>query len=140
MDIRSAFPSKYLKAGDLNGREAIVYVKDVQMEMIGEGSSTDQRPVVYFEGKNKGLALNKTNGNTIAEIYGWNTDAWRGKPIVIFESRTTFKGRPVDCLRVRIPTGSELRTQAGEEPPEEEPPPPEDPPESPEPAGDGIPF
>jgi hypothetical protein len=52
------------------------------MEMIGD----DERPILYFGGKEKGLALNKTNANTIANVFGDDTEDWRGGEIVLFET------------------------------------------------------
>lgn len=140
MDIRKAFPSKYLKAGDLNGREVTAVMDRVEMEVVGQGKDQEEKPIVYFRNGKKGLCLNVTNSNTIAEVYGWDTREWAGKPVVIFETKTNFAGRMVDCLRVRVPTGSELRQHAGEEPSEEQPPPPEEPPGWDEASTEETPF
>ena len=47
MKISSAFPSKYLKAADLQGKQVTVVMSHVTMETIGD----DERPVLYFKGK-----------------------------------------------------------------------------------------
>ena len=59
MRISSAFPSKYLKAADLQDKQVTVRMSHVETETIGD----DDRPVLYFQGKEKGLVLNKTNAN-----------------------------------------------------------------------------
>ena len=69
MRISAAFPSKYLKAADLQGKQVTVVMSHVTMETIGD----DERPVLYFKGKDKGLVLNKTNANTIADAFGDDT-------------------------------------------------------------------
>lgn len=99
MDIRTAFPSKYLKAADLQGEAVKVKIRDVTMEDLGD----DRKPVAYFENKEKGLVLNKTNGEAIAADCGWNTDTWIGVVIEIFPAKTQFNGSMVDTLRVRVP-------------------------------------
>lgn len=102
MRISSAFPSKYLKASDIpEGREIALQIDDVRMENMEQ--SRDEKPVLYFIDKTKGLVLNVTNGNTLADVYGDDTDAWHGKPVVLFSSTTSFQGKNVPCLRVRIP-------------------------------------
>ena len=68
MKIGSAFPSKYLKADDLNGTRALVTIDTVKVERIAGGE--DEKPVVYFERRDKGLVLNRTNATTISEIAG----------------------------------------------------------------------
>jgi len=99
MDMNAAFPSKYVKAADLQGKDVTAIVNLVQKEKMQNG---DELPVVYFKGKEKGLVLNKTNANTIIGIMGGaNTDAWTGKPITLFPTQTDFQGKIVDCIRIR---------------------------------------
>jgi hypothetical protein len=57
MKISEEFPSQYLKASDLGGRDIRVTMGRVEREKIG----TDNKLVLYFKGKDKGLVLNKTN-------------------------------------------------------------------------------
>ena len=99
MKIGEAFPSKYLKAADLQGRDVPVRIARVDMEDIGD---EDHKPVVYFEGKARGLVLNKTNANTIATMYGDDTDAWAGKTITLITAQVDFQGKSVEAIRVKI--------------------------------------
>lgn len=99
MRIDSAFPSTYLKAADLQGRNVTVTISHVRMEDVGD----DHKPVLYFVGKEKGLALNKTNSNNISALYGYETDDWTGKPIELFEAQVDYQGKSVPAIRVRIP-------------------------------------
>lgn len=99
MNIESAFPSTYLKASDLQGRTAIVTIASVSMETVG----TDQKPILYFQGKQKGMVLNRTNANNISHIYGPNTEAWAGQQIELFMAMVDFQGKTVEAIRVRVP-------------------------------------
>ena len=99
MNIIDAFPSKYIKASDLQGREVQVTINSVDMATFDNGD--ESKPCVYFQGKKKGLILNKTNANTIIDIYGPDTDYWHGKQITIFPTQTVFKGATTDCIRVK---------------------------------------
>jgi hypothetical protein len=99
MRISSAFPSKYVKAADLQGKQATVVISHVTMEMIGD----DERPILYFGGKEKGLVLNKTNANTIANVFGDDTEDWRGGEIVLFETTVDFQGKSMPAIRCRVP-------------------------------------
>ena len=50
---------------------------------------------MYFEGKPKGLVLNKTNANTISDAYGDETEHWEGKEIVLYEAEVEqYQGLP----------------------------------------------
>lgn len=107
MDINAAFPSDFLKAADLQDRPHILAMSNVQMEKVGD----DTKPCVYFQGKQRGLLLNKTNANTISAIYGTNTEGWMGQNIEIFPTTTDFQGKLVDCIRVR-PAGVNVGSPA----------------------------
>lgn len=97
MNINAAFPSAYLKAADLNGQRVTVTMSHVKEEKIGE----DKRPVLYFQGKEKGIVLNKTNANSIASAYGFDTDDWAGQRIEIFPMDVEFQGKMVEAIRVK---------------------------------------
>ena len=99
MQISAAFPSEFLKAADLQGREVKVTVDRVEMREVGDGD----KPVLFFQGKEKGVVLNKTNADTLASAYGEETDGWAGQPIVLFTTSVLFEGRRVQGIRVRIP-------------------------------------
>lgn len=103
MKVSQAFPSNYLKASDLQGRQPQVTISGYKMETIGD----DQKPVVYFQGKEKGLVLNKTNANNIAAAYGDDMDDWQGKSVVLFSAWVDFQGKSVEAIRVRMPKPGE---------------------------------
>lgn len=96
-NINDAFPSKWIRGEDLQGRQVRVIIDDVAMETIGD----DNKPVVYFRGKSKGLVLNKTNSNRISDLLGSaDPRTWRGKEIWLHTERTDFQGKRVDAVRV----------------------------------------
>lgn len=96
--INDAFPSKYIKASDLKGRALAVTIEHVTEEKIGN----DSKAVVYFQHKEKGLVLNKTNATRIAELVGSGMFSdWHGAQIAIFPTTTDYQGKTVDCIRIR---------------------------------------
>ena len=97
VSINEMYPSKYLKAADLQGRNIVVTISLVEIEKIGD----DNKPVIYFLGKTKGAVLNKTNASNIAILYGDETEDWVGKEIVLFPAMVDFQGRTVEAIRVR---------------------------------------
>lgn len=108
MRISEAFPSNYLKAADLQGRNALVKIDRAEYEMIGQ----DKKMVLYFQGKEKGMVCNKTNANNIAHLYGEETDDWRGHEIVLFEAMVDYQGKTVPAIRVRAPQRKPAPQQA----------------------------
>lgn len=99
MELSNIFPSKYIKASDLQGREINVAISEANIEEIGQ----DKKLVLYFQGKEKGLVCNRTNADRIAHAYGTNTDQWIGREIVLFTDLVPFQGKTVEAVRVRTP-------------------------------------
>jgi arabinogalactan endo-1,4-beta-galactosidase len=99
MNINEVFPSKYLKASDLQGRQVTVKIDRAEQELLGD----DRKMILYFQGKEKGLVCNKTNANNIAAMYGPDTDNWQGQEVTLFEAMVDFQGKTVAAIRVRAP-------------------------------------
>jgi hypothetical protein len=101
-DYRSMFDRDYIGAWDLGGKDVTVTIASVAAgELVGNGGKKAKKPIVKFEGKEKGFALNKTNGKIIAGMYGTDTTAWIGKRITIYPTETTFGSEQMECIRVR---------------------------------------
>jgi len=108
MKISEEFPSQFIKASDLGGREVKVVMANVERETIG----SDKKLVLYFKGKQKGLVLNKTNAATIGDAYGDDTEDWFDQPLILFSIKTDFQGKVVDGLRCRVPTAKDNKPAA----------------------------
>lgn len=103
MNINNAFPSKYLKSGDITDEDMVLTISHVEIENVGQGGDTELKPIVYFTETDKGLVLNKTNAATIAKVVGTpETDGWPGKKIALFATEVDFQGKQTLALRVRI--------------------------------------
>lgn len=100
MNIQTAYPSNYLRADDLNGKAVNVVIDRIEMEEVGQGRNKETKPVIYFKGKEKGLVCNKTNANTIAKLYGGETDEWIGNSITLKPAEVEFQGEMVLSIRV----------------------------------------
>src|SRR5690349_12419414 len=100
MLMTDVFTSKFLRAADLQGRAARVFIARVEMAMMNDGKP---KPILYFQGKEKGLALNKTNANTIMNAYGPETNNWTGAQIELYPAEVDFQGKMVQAVRVRVP-------------------------------------
>ncbi len=99
MNVDDIYSSgKSLKADDLKGRAHKLKISEVDTAKFDNG----MKLVLKFEGKEKGLVLNKTNAKVVAKYYGKDTLGWVGKPIEIFPTETEFNGSLVDCIRVRV--------------------------------------
>lgn len=119
MNVNDAFPSNYLKSSDLQGRAIRVKIREVAYETIG--NSGDNKIVLHFQGKNKGMICNRTNCMTITEMWGPETDNWIGGELELFSTKVPFQGKLTDAIRVRP-----IATNAAKRGKEAPPPPPAD--------------
>lgn len=102
MKLNEAFPSNYLKAADLNGHNVTVTIVSVELVELGQGRDKETKLLIAFRGKDKQLVCNKTNANTIAKLYGDDTDSWIGQKITIGPREVEFQGDMVQAIRVSI--------------------------------------
>jgi len=100
MDIGMAF-SSFLTHKNVSDEPIVAAIEKVEVQEIGQ--EKERKPVLFLEGQAKGLVLNKTNANTIAALYGPETDLWTGKMIELYATKCTFMGQLKDCIRVREP-------------------------------------
>lgn len=104
-DFRSMYDSNWIYAFDLKGRDVTVTIKEVRAAKVKNADKKEQRkPVLFFkESKDaRGLVLCKTNGKSIAAMYGNDTDGWLGKRVTLFPTVTDAFGQSnVECIRIR---------------------------------------
>jgi hypothetical protein len=106
MKISEEFPSKYLKAADLGGKEVRVIMQHVEKEKLGD----DMKLALYFKGKDKAVILNKTNANTIADAYGDDSEDWFDQPLILFSVMVDFQGKVGPAIRCRVPTAKDNKS------------------------------
>lgn len=108
-DYRTFFDDKWLKAWDLDGREFTVKIIKVEAGEVFDPKTNKKtkKPVLWFQGARKPLAINKTIGAVIAGMYSPKVEAWVGKFVTLFPTTTQMAGNTVDCIRVKpgVPKG-----------------------------------
>lgn len=104
--VSEIFPSKYLEAADLDGKEFCVVIESVEERHQGDGKDGKKfvKPLVKFRKAKKGLVLNKTNAKIIRDrlCYGNEMQDWVGKPITLYPTTcNAFGEKDTPCIRVR---------------------------------------
>ncbi len=116
------YPSKYVKAADLRGKDVTVIVAGASWEnLIMAGGKRDRKVSLHLKsvsGKplEKKLIVGKTVLRQIAASLGGEKDVarWNGKPITIYPDKCRGgDGSQVECIRVRVKVSA-----SREEPPE----------------------
>lgn len=66
----------------------------------------ERKPVLFFQGKDKGLVLNKSKAAILASAYSPETDGWHNREIAIYPTKVNFQGQMVDSIGIE-PVASE---------------------------------
>lgn len=114
---RSFMDSELLFHYDLPpDRDVIVTIDRVDGgKVTGTGGKSSKKPMLYFRGKKKPLALNATNGKTIERIAGTpDISKWGGIHVALYVTTTQWGGETVPCIRVR-PTAAKAPAQSASE-------------------------
>lgn len=101
MKLSQLFPSRYLRADDIDGDTPVIIKELVFDKMKDEDGKEEEKPVLLFKGVEKGLVLNKTNAQRIEEQHGSETDDWMGKRISLTTESVTAFGKTQWAIRVK---------------------------------------
>ena len=109
MKMNDVFPSKYLKADDLEDGDLTLTIRNedpvTHEEFTQKGKPTpDNKPVLHFkERDSKPLVLNKTNWKTIGQALGSDdSDDWCGRQITLFATEVESFGEMTMAIRIRL--------------------------------------
>lgn len=114
MNYLSFFPGKYLRASDIEGDTPVTISKWKPEDIQNQEGRTEKHVILSFPELERGLVLNKTNGDAIAALYGPDMDQWIGKKICLVVRDVEAFGKLVPAIRIRKPTdeGSQSSTSA----------------------------
>ena len=129
MNVNDLYPSKYVKSDDLGNQRLTLQVAAIKLEEVAENEPA--KPVMYFNGKDKGMVLNKTNALLCSHVWGGETDQWTGQWLDLFVEPKMFQGKVVNGLSVapKLPNSQSAPEQpqtpnvapAAPQPPSEQP-------------------
>lgn len=86
--INKEFPSKYLKAEDLQGKATKAKISRIVPETVHnpERNQKASRLIAYFEGRDKGVILSKGRTDDLVKMYGENIQSSIGKEVVLMST------------------------------------------------------
>lgn len=125
MKVSDVLDKNFLFAGDLDGKEVTLTIESIAPKGTVKRESGEKidKPVLYFKGTNKGLAMNVTNLRSLQLQHGNEWDNWPGKRVtliptvvwiakamaerngnIILDESENGKKVSVPCIRVRVPS------------------------------------
>lgn len=96
VDWDELYPGRFIKAADLKGKNVTLTIASVDLEELEGDKGKQVKGVVGFEKTEKQLALNKTNGICLKEMFGKKVQGWVGKRVTLMPSM--WNGD--DCIRI----------------------------------------
>lgn len=100
VDFDQLYPGRFLKSGELLGKKVTVKIADVAIDELEGEKGKKIQGIIFLEGKDKQIVLNKTNGLCLRGMFGRKLSDWIGKRITIFQDKTKLAGEVVDCIRI----------------------------------------
>lgn len=98
LDYDQLFPGRFIKAGDLAGRDVTVTISAIDLEDLPQEKGGDRaKGIISFAKTKKKLVLNRTNGECIKAMFGRDTGEWIGKRITLYPA--DFNGDL--CIRIK---------------------------------------
>lgn len=98
--------SDFLKSADLKGKGVKLTIAKVGVQEFDEkgdsGPYKAKKLILGFEGTEKEMVVNKTNGRAIGAMYGDETDSWVGKELKLYTAMVDFQGSQVPAIRVQV--------------------------------------
>jgi hypothetical protein len=90
-DFDAMYGSKYLSVSDLKGQRPRRTIGKVEVaELKEKDGSTKRKRIIYFEGEEKPLVLNKTNATKLAMAFGKGSPDWIGARVELYSEMTTL--------------------------------------------------
>lgn len=114
MKKSDVFPSRFLKASDLNGDPITLTIASAGYETLKNYKGNDeQKLVIGFLKTKKHLVVNVTNWDAIVDATGQaDSDDWIGHKIEVYPSEAQVGAEMKPCIRVRGTAQGELKPKA----------------------------
>jgi hypothetical protein len=96
VDWDQLYPGRFIKTGDLLGKNVTLKIASIDLDELEGETGKKVKGVISFERTEKQLALNKTNGICLKEMFGKKVQEWVGKRVTLMPS--LWNGE--DCIRI----------------------------------------
>jgi hypothetical protein len=101
--VKDMIQSKFLRKEDFD-EDQVCTIKDCRLEDVGKENDQEQRWVLYFREREKGMVLNVTTIRVLEAAYGGDSDHWIGNKVMVYvDPNVSFGGKVVGGLRLRTP-------------------------------------
>lgn len=112
LDYDQLFPGRFIKAGDLQGRDVTLTISGIELQELPNDKGGDiTRGVISFERTKKQWVINRTNASCLRAMWDRDTSAWIGKRVTLYATEVSFGKERVLAIRVKGSPDIERDTQ-----------------------------
>lgn len=124
MKVSEVYPSNFIAAGDLDGREVTLTVERVadKNTVKREDKTLIDKAILYFKETPRGLVLGKTNAKRLQLAHGNVMEKWVGKNVTLYPTTTEIaksmaeqNGSPILAVRGKMATVPCIRVKIDKE-------------------------
>jgi hypothetical protein len=103
-DFAGAYGSQHVSAEEIGDRRLKWTVSHVEKTTMParEGKPAKDRAVLHFEGQKKTLVLNTTNYNMLRAAVSRHPGEWVGAALGVYTEWTSFGGKPIRGIRLKV--------------------------------------
>lgn len=115
--VSKEFPNRFVSGDEIGKAIVPVKIVNTKQEIVNAGTKDEEKVlVVYFEGKDRGVRLNKTRANEIKDITGSDdSDGWIGKQMFMKAVPQKAFGEWVNPIHFVKDAGGVTAAPVGEE-------------------------
>ena len=100
-DFSECYGGRFLNAAHVT-KPFVDVVDRVEVLEVEEGKKP--KPVLFLKHLERGIVLNATRYDAMAEIAGSrNTDDWAGYEVEVRKGKTNYAGKPTGCVELAVP-------------------------------------
>ena len=104
-DFDAMYGSKYFSVADLKGQRPRRTIGKVEVaELKEKDGSTKRKRILYLEGEDKPLVLNKTNAVKLAMAFGKESSEWTNARVELYSEMTSLGKEGVRLTPLRTVT------------------------------------
>jgi hypothetical protein len=109
-DYSDRFGGRFMAAKHVT-KPFVGTVTDVRLQECGRNEG--EKPVLYLEGVERGIVLNETRYEFMAQLTGSrDTDDWAGTEIEVRKGHTRYAAKEVDCVELAVPSPKKKKPSA----------------------------
>jgi hypothetical protein len=102
MHWKAMFKGEFIAAVEFGDKQPTLTIASVKLcKLESEDGRQKDKGVVFFEGKDRGWVMNRTNATCLAAMFGDDTASWNGKRVTLYATLVQVGKKKEPRIRVK---------------------------------------